>query len=347
MNANLLIKHGNTNNYIYKKIDIPKPTKNSVVIRVCACAINNTDIWTKKGLYSKDTEDGWNPNFKLPIIQGADISGFIYDILDNKKLIGKRVIVYPVINTNEFKDEIDIITHCKYLGSEVNGGYAQYCVIPLSNIVIVPNYCKLNYYELSSFPTAYMTALHMINRCKLINTTKIKTLVTGASGGVGFALMNLLKLKNIDVIGLSSNKKKNKLQHLTKCKIVSREEENLEQKLISENNDKDFDIIFDVVAGDLTEKLLNIIKPNGSYVCSGAISNRNVNIYWPNFYLKHLNLLGSMLATKKEFLELCFLIFNGEIKPEIYKIYPLKNLVEAQTEFENKNHIGKIILDCE
>ena len=68
MNVQLLIKHGESDNYLYKKIEIPKPTKNKVVIRVMACSINNTDIWTRKGLYSKDNEDGWNPNFKLPII---------------------------------------------------------------------------------------------------------------------------------------------------------------------------------------------------------------------------------------------------------------------------------------
>jgi len=102
MNVQLLIKHGESNNYLYKKIDIPKPTKKNIIIRVMACSINNTDIWTRKGLYSKDTEDGWNPNFKLPIIQGADIAGYIHDTFDNKKLIGKRVIVYPVINTNKY-----------------------------------------------------------------------------------------------------------------------------------------------------------------------------------------------------------------------------------------------------
>ena len=345
MNVQLLIKHGESDNYLYKKIEIPKPTKNKVVIRVMACSINNTDIWTRKGLYSKDSEDGWNPNFKLPIIQGADIAGYIYNIIGNQKLIGKRVIVYPVINTNEHYNEIDIITHCKYLGSEQNGGYAQYCLVPLDNIVIVPNYCRLNYFELASFPTAYMTALHMINRSEIKDNYKV--LVTGASGGVGFALLNLLKNKNIDVIGLSSNKKKDKLNKLSKCKIVSRDIIDFDSELIKANDNKLYDIVFDVVAGDLMNLIINIMKPNGSYICSGAISDRNVNLYWPNFYLKHLNLLGSMLATKKEFLELCLLIFNGTIKPQIYKIFLLEELVLAQFEFENKNHIGKIILNCE
>ena len=345
MNVQLLIKHGKSNNYLYKKIDIPKPTKKNIIIRVMACSINNTDIWTRKGLYSKDTEDGWNPNFKLPIIQGADIAGYIHDTFDNKKLIGKKVIVYPVINTNKYYNEIDIITQCKYLGSEINGGYAQYCSVPLENIVIIPNYCSLNYFELSSFPTAYMTALHMINRCEIKDNYKV--LVTGASGGVGFALLNLLKIKNIEVIGLSSNKKIDKLNKLSKYKIVSRDIIDLENELIKKNNNELYDIVFDVVAGDLMNIIINIMKPNGSYICSGAISDRNVNLYWPNFYLKHLNLLGSMLATKKEFLELCLLIFNGTIKPQIYKIFLLEELVLAQKEFECKNHIGKIILNCE
>jgi len=345
MNCQQLIKHGGINNYKYTKTVMPQLTKDNVIIRVMACSINNTDIWTRKGLYSKDSEDGWNPNFKLPIIQGADISGYVYDILDNKRLIGKKVLVYPVINYNNYSDKIDIITQCKYLGSEINGGYSHYCSVPIENIVIVPTYCKLNYFELASFPTAYMTALHMINRIEW--STNIKTLVTGASGGVGFALLNLLKLKNINVIGLSSNNKKEKLESITQCKIISRECYNLEELLINENSGELYDVIFDVVAGDIVNTLIDVIKPNGTYICSGAISGREVSVYWPNFYLKHLNLLGSMLATKEEFIELCFLIFNGSIKPQIYKIYPLIDLSLAQLDFERKEHIGKIILDCE
>ena len=344
MNAQLLIKHGNIDNYQYQKIEIPKANKNEVVVRVMACSINNTDIWTKKGLYSKDSDNGWNPNFKLPIIQGADISGIIYKTgNDNMKLIGKRVIVYPVINTYKFKNEIDIITKCKYLGSEVNGGYAQYCVVPLENIVIVPKYCKLNFYELASFPTAYMTALHMINRSKISKNDVC--LVTGSSGGVGLALLQLLKLKKITAIGISNKYKQQKLSKITKCKILNRNSNCLEKDIIDSNN-KLFDVVFDVVAGDSMDTLINILKTNGTYVCSGAISGRLVNVYWPNFYLKHLNLLGSMLATKDEFLQLCFMIFNGSLKPHIYQIFSLKDLVKAQEIFDSKIHIGKIILDC-
>ena len=344
MNAQLLVKHGSNNNYNYSKIDIPIANNDNIVVRVMACAINNTDIWTKKGLYSKEGEDGWNPTFKLPIIQGADISGYIYDSV-NEKLIGKKVIVYPVINTKDYSNKIDIITHCKYLGSEVNGGYAQYCKVPIDNIILVPHYCKLTYYELSSFPTAYMTALHMINRAKLKENNV--SLVTGASGGVGFALIEILKSKNMNVIGLSSNSKKDKVKELTGIKIASRNSYNLEEELLNKNNGILYDVVFDVVAGSLMDTFINILKPNGTYVCSGAIGNRGVSVYWPNFYLKHLNLLGSMLATKEEFLDLCCMIFNGSIKPQIYKIFLLKDLNEAHLEFESKKHIGKIILDCQ
>ena len=102
MNAQVLITHG-IDNYKFTKLPIPKPKKNHVVIRVYACAINNTDIWTKKGLYSKNNDHGWNPSFKLPIIQGADISGVIHSTdNDHQKIIGKKVIIYPVINTKKF-----------------------------------------------------------------------------------------------------------------------------------------------------------------------------------------------------------------------------------------------------
>ena len=344
MYSQLLLKHGDRYSYQYTRLEIPDVLSNQVLIRVLACGINNTDIWTREGLYGDDS--GWNPSFKFPIIQGADIVGIIEEIGDevDNTLLQKRVIVYPVISNNVLKCDIDEITRCKYLGSEVNGGYSTYCVVPKNNIVIIPEECKLTNIELASFPTAYMTALHMINISNI--KTDDNCLVTGTSGGVGLALLQLLKLRSVKIVGISSNSKVAKLSEMTGCDIISRTKKSfmtIEKELLNYGY---YDKVYDVVAGDYVNLLINVLKNNGTYVCSGAIGGRNPEIFWPNFYLKHIKMLGSMLATYDEFKELTNLIFSGKLQPNVFKSFKLKDLSKAHELFESKCFIGKIVLDC-
>ena len=61
MDAQLLLKHGDRYSYQYTRLEIPDVLSNQVLIRVLACGINNTDIWTREGLYGDDS--GW----RLPL----------------------------------------------------------------------------------------------------------------------------------------------------------------------------------------------------------------------------------------------------------------------------------------
>ena len=190
-----------------------------------------------------------------------------------------------------------------------------------------------------------MTAFHMINISNIKNNDYC--LVSGASGGVGLALLQLLKFKTKNIYGITSKNKLNKLTELTNSKFILRDNKNINEIEMEIDNIGKFDIVYDVVAGTYVNTFINILKNNGKYICSGAISNRNVEIFWPNFYLKHIQLLGSMLATYNEFVELTNLIFTGKLKPHVFKVFKLKDLEKAHELFESKKFIGKIILDCE
>lgn len=348
MKAQILTKHGGLDSYQFTNVSKPLLDKDdikSVIVKVLRCSINNTDIWTREGAYSKDNSSGWQ-SLNFPIIQGADVCGLIDDVNNNKIKIGTLVLVNPTIYPKEIlEDDIQNITHCKYLGSEVNGGYSEYIKVSMENIHIVPSNCNLTLNQLSCIPTAYATAYHMIKRVnkKLNNKT---CLITGVSGGVGIALMQLLKFlyDDIKLIGITS---KSKIKDLNFKNLVSRNQ-SIEKiyKDIKEIS-SEIDVVFDVVAGEYIDLFIDLLKPNGDYVCSGAIGNRTVSVYWPNFYLKHLNFYGSMLATHQDFKELTDIMFQNHIYPIVSKEYDLSDLKSAQEYFKSKNFIGKIVLNCE
>ena len=84
MRAMLLTGFGGYEKLEYR-LDIPvqKPTGEEVLVKVAACGVNNTDIWTREGAYGAGEPSGWRGGIKFPRIQGADIVGRIVDLSSN------------------------------------------------------------------------------------------------------------------------------------------------------------------------------------------------------------------------------------------------------------------------
>ena len=160
MHAVLLTSHGGMEKLEYRSdIEVPTPKEDEVLINVKGAGINNTDINTRIGWYSKssaaNSDDGsWSGNpLDFPIIQGADICGNIVAVgksVDEKR-IGERVIVRTMqevpLNQNNYSSWT--------VGSECNGGFAQYTSVRSSEaFVINSNWTDA---ELGSIPCAYST----------------------------------------------------------------------------------------------------------------------------------------------------------------------------------------------
>ena len=170
MNAVVLTGHGGMEKLEYRSdVEVPTPKDDEVLINVKAAGINNTDINTRIGWYSKssaeNSDDGsWSGNpLNFPIIQGADICGIIVGAGKSvdKKRIGERVIVRTMQEVPFNHDSYSSWT----VGSECNGGFAQYTSIRSSEAFsIISNWSDV---ELGSIPCAYSTAEGLLYRCLL------------------------------------------------------------------------------------------------------------------------------------------------------------------------------------
>src|SRR5262249_35694051 len=190
-------------------VPVPKPARGEVLIAVGACSINNTDINTRTGWYAPSVRAGtdvdallpeaapWNrPTFTFPRIQGADIAGRIVRTGDgvSSSRVGEHVLVDPWIcgPVNRLKDSI-------YIGSERDGGYAEYAAVPSENAHRVST--SLTDVELSTFPCAYTAAENMLQRSALGHGETL--LVTGAPGGVGTGVGRVRRARGGRVVALT------------------------------------------------------------------------------------------------------------------------------------------------
>ena len=347
-----LTGHGGIDKLSYRSdVPVPRAKSGEVLIRVAASGVNNTDINTRIGWYSKtvteDTDTGGSAGFDkvddddaswsgvpltFPRIQGADVCGHIVAVGDGvaPSRLGERVIVRNLLRTY-----VDYRPYeCWTLGSECDGGFAQYCVAPSRETHAVA--CNLSDVELAAVPCAYSTAEGMLHRAGVGPET---VLITGASGGVGSAAVQLAKRRGAHVIAMCSKSKVEAVSALGADRIIDRAAD-----LVAELGHGSIDVVLDLVAGPQWPALLDVLRRGGRYAASGAIAGPISEIDVRTLYLKDLTLFGCTFQEDIVFENIVKYIEAGEIRPVIAGTYPLSEIARAQDEFLTKRHTGQMVL---
>ena len=319
-------------------IPVPQPTTDDVVIRVKAAAVNNTDINTRTAWYSKGdaaSEDGsWSGEpIDFPRIQGADVCGYIVAVGENisSDRIGERVLIEPCIREANGK----VLPQPWYFGSECDGGFAEFTVVASRHAHRVESI--LSDIELASFPCSYSTAENLLTRSNVKGGDLV--LVTGASGGVGSAAVQLAKARGAEVIAVTKPSKFSDIIGLGAAKTVARED-----SIVELSGPNSIDVVIDLVAGKQWSELLDVLKPGGRYAVAGAIGGPLVELDIRTLYLKDLSLFGCTVLEPQVFPNLISHIENGSIRPLVAHTFALDQITDAQETFLLKKHTGKIVL---
>ena len=352
MRAMVTMGHGGPDRMVlHENWPRPDPAPGEVLIRVGACGLNNTDVNTRTGWYSKavteattggafrtvNEEDptwGGSP-IAFPRIQGADVCGRIAAVgagVDASR-IGERVIT-----DNWLRDPDDPTNKDKtgYFGSERDGGFAEYTTIPARNAIAVRS--RLSDAELATFSCSYSTAEGMLTRANV--TSGDTVLVPGASGGVGGALVQLAKRYGARVVALASEAKHADVAALGADLVLPRAPADLRAALGNER----ISVGADVVGGPGWPALIDNLERGGRYTCSGAIAGPIVALDLRTFYLRDLTFTGSTIIDPVVTENLVRHIEAGEIRPVLAATYPLDRLHAAQAAFVRKEHTGNIVV---
>ena len=354
MRAVLLKGHGGFEQLEYRE-DVPVPILRAgeVLIRVGAAGVNNTDINTRTGWYSRSVTEGttaqagasgiaaaraedagWTgspPAF--PRIQGADACGHIVAVGEGVELgrIGERVLVEPVFQVSNSAGQPQAI----YFGSECDGAFAEFARVPSVHARTIN--CSLSDAELASIPCAYSAAENMLTRLNLRAGQTV--LVTGASGGVGSAAVQLAKRRGATVLAMAGVSKAEAVLSLGAARVIASNADPMK-----EFGRETIDAIVDVVGGGQFPALLEVLRRGGAYAVAGAIAGPLVELDLRTLYLKDMRLIGCTVLEPEVFGHLIEYIEAGEIRPQLAAVHPLSAIVQAQQEFLAKRLMGKIIL---
>lgn len=304
--------------------ELVSPKKKELQIKVLACAVGRTDIAMRYGYYP------YAP--KIPFVPGYEIVGII-------EAVGT--------NVNQFKigDRVAALT--------VHGGYSEYIYLEPQHLVKVPENVKSE--EVAVLILNYVTAYQMLKRVANVKKGN-KILITGASGGVGTALLDLAKLEDLDVYALSSKHKHETMVQMGAFPIDYKTIDWV--NLIKKKEPEGLDFVFDAVGKSYINKGFSLLKNGGKLVSfgypnflgmlSGVLKIMLLNAY-PNG--KNAESYGISEIYKKnnstilsDLKKLLTLLSEKKINPIINTRMPILEASEANKLLESGSVSGNIVL---
>ena len=321
--------NGGFEQLVYCDVPMPELDAGEVLVKVLAAGVNNTEINTRIGWYSGG---GWHIPTPFPFIQGTDCCGVVTQVAHtgDAHLLEQRVLIRSCMRPHGFDNMVNI-----WMGSDFNGAFAQYVKVPANEVFPIKS--SWTDAELGSIPCSYGSAENMVQRARVQAGDHV--LVAGASGGVGSAVVQLAKIRGARVTAIAGAAKINHVRALGADHVVDRDCD-----LVNELGEESVDVVIDNVGGPHFAGELVTLKRGGRYASSGAIGGPMVSLDLRTMYLKDVTLIGCTAWDEPVFPSLISYIETNALRPLVAKTFALSEIVAAQQEFLEKNHVGKFVL---
>ena len=340
MKAAIFREHGGPDKLLYEEVPDPKISDDEILLGVRACSINHLDLWVREGIPAYKTT--------FPHILGCDAAGVVEAVGRNVIGIhpGEKVFAAPGISCFRcaycLSGQDNMCISYKILGAHLQGGYAQWVAVPAINVLPLPS--TLSFEEAASFPLVFLTAWHMlITRADVMAGQEI--LVLAAGSGIGTAAIQIAKLAGAWVIATAgSDEKLEKARSLGADEVINYRREDFSKKVRELTGGKGVDVVFEHVGPETWERSLTSLAKNGKLVTCGATSGPEARTDIRYIFSRQLSIMGSMMGTRSELLEVTKLMEIGKLKPVIDSVYPLQRACQAHEYLLTRKNFGKVLL---
>ena len=341
MKAAVFWQHGGPE--VVEIADVPRPDvpPGTVLVAVRAAALNYLDLWARRGL----------PGLKLefPHIGGSDIAGVVEEVGDGVGGLapGTRALVNPSLWCGRcnwcLKGEESLCASYAIIGEHVRGGFAEFAAVPAANVLPIPDH--LSFAEAAAVPLVYQTAWRgLVGRGRLQAGESL--LVTGASGGVSTAAIQIAKHIGATVFAVTAGPEKvARVRELGADHVIDRLESDFSKEVWKATDRRGVDVAFDSVGEAVWPDLLRSLARGGRLVTYGATSGPAGQVEIRLTFWKQLQIIGTTMSSVSEFNAVMSLVFEKKLKPVIDVVWPLEQAREAHERLEAGDAFGKIVLE--
>lgn len=321
-----------------EEVERPVPGPGEVLVRVGAAALNHLDIWVRKGLPIETT---------MPHIGGSDVAGTVEALGPGVTgvVTGTRVVVDPSISCGECEwcreGEEPLCLKYRILGEHTQGGFAEYVVVPARNLFAIPD--GYPFERAAAAPLAFLTAWRaLMTRARLREGESV--LITGASGGVATAAIQIAKHAGARVFAVTSTRWVEHVRKLGADVAYDRSSVDIARALADDTNKRGVDVIIDSVGSAMWQQNVRSLARGGRMVIYGGTTGPKVDIDVRALFWKQTSFLGSTMSNRTEFGTAMRHVFAGDFEPVVDSVMPLEKIREAHERLEAGDVFGKIVL---
>jgi len=290
-----------------EEVPTPEPGAGEVRVKVAACGICHTDLhYLDHGV----------PTFKEPpMIPGHEISGTV-DILGegvNGCELGDHVIIPAVLTCGSCENcrrgRENICNHMIMVGNHINGGYAEYIVVPAKDLIPVPK--QLNLENCSIIADALSTPYHAV-----VNRGEIKpgqVVAVFGCGGVGINVVQFAALAGAKVIAVDLSDEKLETAKKLGAHLVFNAKMDKLPKAIRNATGGGCDVAFEVIGiPEVMITAMSVLKTGGRFVMVGY-SAHDVSLPAARIMFREMEIRGSLGCRPVDYHAIVNLVEQGRV----------------------------------
>jgi len=338
MKAAVISRHGGPEVLELRDLPIPEPGPGQVRVRVRAAALNHLDLWVRRGI----------PGVTLPHVGGSDMAGEVDAVGPGVEGSppGTRVVVDPSVDYHWYSGVRSgpalSDPRFRILGEHLNGGFAEYVVVPATNLVEIPT--GVDYEVAAAASLVGVTAYRaLLVRGGLRPGERV--LITGGSGGVATIAVQMAALCGARVFAVTSGPENMaRVEALGAHRVYDRLARDVPRAIWQDTRKEGMDLVVDSVGGPDWNRWIRSLAPGGRLVCYGATAGALVETDLRLLFWKQASLLGSTMGNPEEYRAAMGLVFRGEVSPVIHRRFPLEEIRAAHSLLEEGGVFGKVVV---
>ena len=316
----------------------PVAAAGHVLVRVRACALNHLDLYQRRGLD--------RVTIPFPHISGADVAGDVVDAPGGELATGTRVLLQPGLSCGRcaacLGGRDNMCARYDVLGYQSDGGYAELVVVPVVNVVPIPDH--ISFVDAAAFPLTFLTAWHMlVTRARVVAGETV--LVLAGASGVGQAAIQIARLFGARVIATAgSAAKQQRARDLGADEVIDHYAGDIVGEVRRLTGRRGVDVVVEHVGQATWAKSVRSLAPGGRLVTCGNTTGWDADIDLRFLFSRQLSLLGSYMGTKADLLQAAPLFFAGRLRPLVDAVMPLDAAADAHRRLEAGEVSGKLVL---
>ncbi|MEJ2679547.1 MAG: zinc-binding dehydrogenase [Gemmatimonadota bacterium] len=338
MRAAIFHEHGDPEVVRVEDVETPQPGSGEVRLRVEAAGMNHLDLWVRRGLPVETT---------MPHIGGSDVVGVVDSVghgVDGG-LAGQRFVVNPSLWCGDCewcrRGEESMCVRYRILGEHTQGGFAEHVVVPARNLLPLP--ASYDGARVAAAPLVFLTAWRgLISRARLRPGERV--LITGGSGGVSTAAIQIARLAGARVYAVTSTPFVDRVRELGADVVYDRNEVDFSKQVWMDTGRRGVDVVLDSVGENTFTQCVRALAKGGRLVVYGATTGPKAELDIRQAFWKQIEVLGTTMSNVREFEEVMGLILDGRLEPVLDVAWPLDRAADAHARLEGGESFGNIVL---